>query len=319
MPTIVAYVFLIGVTVAAPLLLAWHGVAERWLGTVPQPPAAIDLASVFGDPTPITVTVTGAAGRAEWRTTVEEVRHSAALWQRMHVADWSVVPAPLQKDALDRMLLTYAQVLDQPAVWDRMSTDDWDAVPQPVRTVAFRNMVAYWSGFYRVGREYGLGSADVTNALAAIVMSESWFDHRARSRNGDGGDDVGLGQASPYAREQLCRLHARGRVDVCLAETDYLNPWRAARFVALWMTLLLGEANGDLDLAIRAYNRGIAAAGDRLGTAYGAAVERRLTRFIRNQDAPAAWDYLWRQSRALNPDGIAMAPAAVPMSAPAPD
>ena len=33
-------------------------------------------------------------------------------------------------------------------VWDRMRAEDWDDVPQPVRTVAFRQMVAYWSGFY---------------------------------------------------------------------------------------------------------------------------------------------------------------------------
>lgn len=319
MPAILAYVFLIGVTFAAQAFLTWQRVEERWLGAVPQPPAAIDLAQVFGDPTPITVTVTGAAGRGEWRTTVEEVRESASLWQRMHVADWSVVPAPLQKAALDRMLRVYRQVLYQPSIWDRMSTDDWDAVPQPVRTVAFRNMVSYWSGFYRVGREHGLDAAEVTNALAAIVMSESWFDHRARSRNRDGGHDVGLGQASPYARQRLCRLHARGRVDVCLTEADYVNPWQATRFVALWMTLLLEEAHGDLELAIRAYNRGIAAAGDRLGAEYGAAVERRLTRFIRNQDAPAAWDYLWRQSRSLAPDhSVAMPSAVASLASPSP-
>jgi hypothetical protein len=299
MTCVLAHAFLIGVTLAAQLVLAWHGVADRWLSTVPQPPPRIDLARVFGDPTPMTVTVTGAAGPAEWRTTVEDVRTSPSLWQRMHVADWSRVPDPLRQDALDRMLRTYRQVLNQPAVWDRMSIYDWDAVPQPVRIVAFRSMVAYWSGFYRVGRDYGLDGAEVTRALAAIVMSESWFNHRARSRNADGGDDVGLGQASPYARARLCRLHERGRVDICLTDEDYLNPWPATRFVAIWMTQLLDETGGDLERAIRAYNRGIRAADDRLGRDYGAVVERRLARFIRNEDAPAAWDYLWRQSRAF--------------------
>jgi hypothetical protein len=308
MKALLAHAFLLGVTLTAQLALAWHGVAERWLATVPAPPPRLDLARVFGDPTPITVTVTGAAGQAAWRTTVEEVRTSPSLWRRMHVADWSGVPDPLRQHALDRMLRAYQQVLNQPPVWDRMSIDDWDAIPQPVRIVAFRSMVAYWSGFYRVGREYGLGSAEVTRALAAIVMSESWFDHRARSRNADGGDDVGLGQASPYARGRLCRLHARGRVDVCLSDQDYLNPWRATRFVAIWMTLLLEETDGDLERAIRAYNRGILSANDRFGREYGAAVERRLARFIRNEDAPAAWDYLWRQSRSFVDSGIAAVP-----------
>jgi hypothetical protein len=114
-----------------------------------------------------------------------------------------------------------------PRTWDAMDTHDWDRVPQPMRTIAYRQMVAYWAGYYRVGRKYELPPRLVADTLAAVVMSESWFNHRGLAVYADGSRDIGLSGASDFARERLRQLHRRGIVDVEIADRDYYNPWLA--------------------------------------------------------------------------------------------
>jgi hypothetical protein len=291
------------VAIPVALLLIAGGAGYIWLQrflAIDQPPVRPrDVYATLVDLTPISVMVPAGAVNVVWRTTVDDLRQNQRLWRWMHLAHWNGVAEPLRAQSLDRMFATYRSVLISPPTWDAMGAHDWDLIPQPMRTVAYRHMVAYWSGYYDVGTCHGLRPGLVADTLAAIVMSESWFDHRAAFTNGDESHDIGLAQASAFARERIRQLHSSGTVDFALTDADYYNPWMATRFLAIWMSLMLDEAGGDLDLAIRAYNVGIRAARDGHGMKYLATVRQRLSRFIRNQSSPPAWGYVWRKARDL--------------------
>lgn len=296
---------LLGAALAAFVLLAAGVLArelnQRYLATIPPRVSEVDLRDVFFDTRPVPLSLTVAWRKVPIVTTRDEVTSNPWLWRSMHFEDWNRVPRELREDALDAMLARYRAVVTDPEVWDRMTAHDWDWIPQPIRALAFRHMAEYWSGYYQVGASHDIPRAMMGNTLAAIVMAESWFEHRAINTNPWGNRDLGVAQASDGARERFRERYEAGTVDVCLEDEDYFNPWNGTRFVALWMERLLEELDGDLDAAIRAYHRG--AERVRLdpqeGAEYLEAVKRRRRRYIRNEDSGPAWDYLWRRDRAI--------------------
>jgi hypothetical protein len=291
------FVLMIAVAIGGMAAGRWWMLARVDPGPAPTV-VRLGLYARLADLTPITITV-GGARQAPWSTTVDQLRRDYTLWRMMHLQNWDNVPTPLREEVLERVLARYRPLLMNPRVWDGMTATDWDDVPQPVRTVAYRQMSAYWAGFYDVGAGYELDRRDVRDTLQAIAMSESWLDHRALRVDFTGNHDVGLVQASDYARERVRQLAQRGVVDVSFTDDDYWNPWKATRFLAIWMSLLLEETHGDLSRAVRAYNRGIGNADDAAGQAYLAGVERRRRRFVQNQGAPPAWTWLSRRARQI--------------------
>ncbi len=122
-------------------------------------------------------------------------------------------------------------------------------------------------------------------------MTESWFQHRAVHVNADGSRDLGLAQASDYARAMTARLYGVGLCTFQMADRDYFNPWRATRWLVYWFGLMLDEAHGDLDRAIRSYNVGGGRARSD-GDAYLAVVEARRARYFEGPSGSPTWQWL---------------------------
>jgi hypothetical protein len=220
------------------------------------------------------------------------------LWRRMHFEDWDRLPAEVRANGLDRMWARYGALVTARHAWSEMDADAWDDVPQPVRAMVFVSMIEHWVAFYDVGGSFGVPRGEVLRSLKAIAMSESWFDHRASAVNTDGSVDLGLGGASGFARRTIRRWYDNGRCDFTMSDDEYHVPWLATRWLAFWFEVMLQEAEGDIPLAIRAWNWGIGRAAAGAGDAYLAAVERRRARFFEGPSRSPTWQRLSMLRRA---------------------
>lgn len=163
-----------------------------------------------------------------------------------------------------------------PEAWERMRAEEWDAVPEQPRRLAFADMIRHAVRTYGTGGAYGLPEEAVGSALAAIAARESAFNHRAvNKRTGD----HGLMQLSPYARKKIGEWDKEGVVDIGIgSDSDWFDPYKSALAGTYWFGVLLGEAGGDMDKAIRAYNVGISRANAGRGYGYQRAVMKLMKR-----------------------------------------
>jgi hypothetical protein len=296
-------------------VLACAGAAlhlHRWIHEpIPLPSVpTIDVFATLVDVTPTTVMTTVDWQKIPVRVPRWQFLVDHTLWLRMHFQDWDRLSEDLLTRGLERLLRRYGHLVGNRQAWRTMSAYDWDAIPQPIRAMATVGMIEYWVSRYDVGATFGLDREAVLRTIKAIAMSESWFEHRAINFNRDGSTDIGIGGASGFARRTIRVGYEKGWSDFTMTDDDYFNPWLASRWLAFWFDLMLQEANGDMDLAIRAYNRGIGQARAGAGEEYLHAVERRRRRYFEGPSDSPTWRALsiFRRQHAAAPDEIEKAP-----------
>ncbi|MBI4452691.1 transglycosylase SLT domain-containing protein [Candidatus Woesearchaeota archaeon] len=214
--------------------------------------APVSVYEIFIDDTPIEAKITAEWRKIPVRITLRDIDNDGFFWRNAHLSDWDVLPEGLRERGLERMIEKYRHLLNNPLQWDKMRAEDWDYVPQPVRSIAYMNMVSYWSNLHEPGARYNLDRKEVSSAIKAIVIRESWFEHRAIHKNPNGKEDIGLAQVYDDTRKKFNSLYGRN-----LKRDDYFNPFISTEVAVLLFDRMLIEAKGNLELAIKAYNKGI--------------------------------------------------------------
>jgi hypothetical protein len=258
--------------------------------------AAPDIVEALTERRDVQITIT----TPDWKTVpqvvpLQRLSWDTSIWQQMHFGDWDRLPPKEREPALRRMAHVYAPLLRDPAAWLELTVEDWDKVPQPIRAVAFLRMAHHWAVSRQLGAEFGLDPVRMGQTVGAIMMAESWFDHRALHVNPWGNRDVGLAQCSDYCRHTLERMAADGEIPFAPIGDEYFDPSIASWVATVWFERELRQSGGDVERAIRAYHRGQHNAMDEKGTAYLANVRRLRERYVITQRTSASWRFLVKQ------------------------
>lgn len=265
--------------------------AVQYFVDVPAPAAPPGLLpyETVANLRPIEVTLTINWAKVRVPGTAEEFTSNPFYWRNMHFDDWDRLPEAIRNVALGRLLATSRHTAAGPAVWARLTAEDWDLVPQPLRAVVYPQMLAHWADVYGLTSLDALDPGDVLRTLSAVMMAESWFEHRGVNVNEWGNRDLGLGGCSDRCRRVLGEMGAKGDLDFVLAEDDYFNPWHATRALVVWFGLELARADGDLDVAVSAYHRGFRQAFDEKGQAYWRNVIRLRRTYFEGWNPSPTW------------------------------
>lgn len=279
-----------------------------WVVPLPHLPSAPSAYQTLADLRPVTFTMTVNWSKIRVTSTAEQLTSNPMFWRNMHFDDWDRLPFEIRALALGRMMERHRRAAAGPSEWSELDAADWDMVPQPLRAVLFPEMIEHWADTYGLTRIYYLDPDRVLATLNAVMMAESWFEHRGINVNKWGNRDLGLGGCSDRCRRILGEMAAAGDLDFALTDDDFFNPWHATRALVVWFGLELIRAEGEIALAVRAYHRGFDAASSGEGVEYLANVERLRLRYFDAQNQSQTWRSLraWAAEStapALPPEG----------------
>jgi hypothetical protein len=252
-----------------------------------------DIVEAVTDRRTVRITTTTPDWKTESKVVpLERLGWDPSIWQQMHFGNWDQLPQDVREPALRRMVHVYAPLLRDPAAWLDMRVEDWDKVPQPIRAVAFLRMAHHWAVSRQPGAEFGLDPVRMGQTVGAIMLAESWFDHRAMHVNAWGNRDMGLAQCSDHCRKTLEDMAVNGEIPFAPTDEEYFDPSIASWVATVWFERELRRSHGDVDRAIRAYHRGQDNAMDEKGTAYLANVLRLRERYVITQRSSESWRFL---------------------------